>query len=130
MLMRMVFNNNIIILHQYGKGIALNGSRPIANNSWVWGMCLEKLRGLQAGAEVTTTTLWVATTRHNHTEDLSGEFRSYVSRHIQREGRRAWSRVVKMTAPEKHCEQTDVINPLSPINPHTKILQTDLYTLS
>ena len=105
----MVFNNNIIILHQYGKGIALNGSRPIANNSWVWGMCLEKLRGLQAGTEVTTTTIWVATTRHNHTEDLSGEFHSYLSRRIEREGRRAWSRAVKMTTPEKHCEQIDVI---------------------
>ena len=70
--MLMVFNNTI--LHQYGKSIALNGSRPVANNSWVWSMCLEKLRGLQAGAEVTTTTLWAVTTRHNHTEDLSGEF--------------------------------------------------------
>jgi len=45
-------------------------------------MCLEKLRGLQAGAEVTTKTLWAATTRHNHTEDLSGEFRSYLSRRM------------------------------------------------
>ena len=72
-------------------------------------MCLEKLRRLQARTEVTTTTLWVATIRHNHTEDLSGEFRSCLSRRIQREGRRAGSRAVKMTAPEKHCEQIDVI---------------------
>ena len=72
-------------------------------------MCLEKLRRLQSRTEVTTTTLWVATIRHNHTEDLSGEFRSCLSRRIQREGRRAGSRAVKMTAPEKHCEQTDVI---------------------
>ena len=68
-------------------------------------MCLEKLRRLQACTEVTTTTLWVATIRHNHTEDLSGEFRSCLSRRIQRKGRRAGSRAVKMTAPEKHCEQ-------------------------
>ena len=72
-------------------------------------MCLEKLRRLQARTEVTTTTLWVATIRHNHTEDLSGEFRSCLSRRIKREGRRAGSRAVKMTAPEKHCEQIDVI---------------------
>ena len=72
-------------------------------------MCLEKLRRLQARTEVTTTTLWVATIRHNHTEDLSGEFCSCLSRRIQREGRRAGSRAVKMTAPEKHCEQIDVI---------------------
>ena len=72
-------------------------------------MCLEKLRRLQARTEVTTTTLWVATIRHNHTEDLSGEFRSCLSRRIQREGRRAGSRAVKMTASEKHCEQIDVI---------------------
>ena len=72
-------------------------------------MCLEKLRRLQARTEVTTTTLWVATIRHNHTEDLSGEFCSYLSRRIQREGRRAGSRAVKMTAPEKHCEQIDII---------------------
>ena len=72
-------------------------------------MCLEKLRRVQAHTEVTTTTLWVATIRHNHTEDLSGEFRSCLSRRIQREGRRAGSRAVKMTAPEKHCEQIDVI---------------------
>ena len=72
-------------------------------------MCLEKLRRLQARTEVTTTTLWVATIRHNHTEDLSGEFCSCLSRRIQREGRRAGSRAVKMTAPEKHCEQIDII---------------------
>ena len=73
------------------------------------GACAWKNWELQARTEVTTTTLWVATIRHNHTEDLSGEFRSCLSRHIQREGRRAGSRAVKMTAPEKHCEQIDVI---------------------
>ena len=40
----------------------------------MWGRCLSKLRELQASVKVTMTTLWVATTRHCHTENLSGKF--------------------------------------------------------
>ena len=43
-------------------------------NKWVWGRCLSKLREPQASVKVTMTTLWAATTRHRHTESLSGKF--------------------------------------------------------
>ena len=37
--------------------------------------------------KVTMTTLWVATTRHHRTENLSGEFLDSYLRYLQREGK-------------------------------------------
>ena len=39
---------------------------------------------MQARKLVTMTTLWAATTRHHHTENLSGEFGKYLSTLIHR----------------------------------------------
>ena len=57
-----------------------------------WGSC-------KWAWKVTMTTLWVASAKGCHTENLSGDFGWYLPRYIQREGR-AGGKNVKLTAPE------------------------------
>ena len=53
-------------------------------NRWVWWRCLSKLREPQVDMKVTMTTLWAATTKRHHTENLSGKFEILTKTHPER----------------------------------------------
>ena len=62
---------------------------------------------MQARKLLTITTLWAATTRHHHTENLSGEFGKYLSTLIHR-GERAGSNKALTTACKRHSQQKEL----------------------